>query len=163
MEQQTLTPETVTTETVTAETTTENLTQTPLTTEEQLNALVNRRAGEFDIKIGYADLKYIKNSLNTKIEWKGPNEAYLILISSLTIDNILSTLDPKSTTATLVKIPAATIESINYFLTKITGKGVEPAQRLFSIAMMFRQTVESLKKIDEEISFLQTELESAKK
>ena len=158
MEQSTLAPEAVTTET-----TNETSTQTTLTPEEQLNALINRRSGEFDVKIGYMDLKYVKNALNTKIEWKGANEAYLVLISLLTIDNILSTLDPKSTESTLVKIPAATIESINYFLTRITGKGIESAQRLFSIAMMFRQPVETLKKIDEEIEVLKTELETAKK
>jgi hypothetical protein len=158
MEQSTLAPEAVTTET-----TNETSTQTTLTPEEQLNALINRRSGEFDVKIGYMDLKYVKNALNTKIEWKGANEAYLILISLLTIDNILSTLDPKSTESTLVKIPAATIESINFFLTKITGKGIESAQRLFSIAMMFRQPVETLKKIDTEIEVLKTELETAKK
>jgi hypothetical protein len=43
--------------------------------------LVDRRMGSFDVRINYADLKYIKNSLNSKIEWKGPNEAYLLVMS----------------------------------------------------------------------------------
>lgn len=161
MEQQTLTAETVATETTA--TTTETTNDAPLTPEDQLNALINRRSGEFDVKIGYADLKYVKNTLNSKIEWKGPNEAYLVLISTLTIENILLSLDPKATASSLVKIPAATIESINFFLNRVTGKGIDSAQKLFSIAMLFRQSAEALKKLDEEIEVLKAEVQSAKK
>ena len=135
---------------------------TPATPEEQLNALIQHRTGSFDVKINYADLKYLKNTLNQKIEWKGPNEAYLIIMSVLTIENCLQELDPKSPAPAQIKIAASTIESLNYFLTKITGKGLESAQKTFSISMMLRPAMEAIKKIDEEIEYLKKELKTDK-
>jgi hypothetical protein len=125
--------------------------QAPL---DPLSELINRRMGEFDVRINHADLKYVKNSINSKVEWKGPNEAYLVIMSILTIDNALEALDPKKMEPTIIKLPASTIESINFFLNKITGKGIEPAQKLFSISMMFRQSMEALKKMDQQIEQL---------
>ena len=61
---------------------------------------------------------------------------------------------------TLIKLPASTIESINFFLTKISGKGIESAQKLFSISMMFRQSMEVIKKMDQEIEQLKNEMKS---
>jgi len=136
--------------------------ETQPTQMDPLSELINRRMGEFDVKINHADLKYIKNSINSKIEWKGANEAYLVIMSILTIDNALEAMDPKKMEPTVIKLPASTIESINFFLSKITGKGIESAQRLFSISMMFRQPVEVLRKLDEEISVLKKEVDSAK-
>lgn len=134
--------------------------QAPL---DPLSELINRRMGEFDVRINHADLKYVKNSINSKVEWKGPNEAYLVIMSILTIDNALESMDPKKMEPTIIKLPASTIESINFFLTKITGKGIESAQKLFSISMMFRQSMEALKKMDQQIEQLknahQTETE----
>jgi hypothetical protein len=137
--------------------------QAPQTPQEQLSALVNRRMGEFDVRINYTDLKYVKNSINSKVEWKGPNEAYLVIMSILTIDNVLEALDPKKMEPTIIKMPASTIESINFFLNKTSGKGIEPAQKLFSISMMFRQSMETLKKLDQEIELLQAEIKETEK
>lgn len=134
---------------------------TPSTPEEQLNALINRRMGEFSVKISYADLKYIKNTIQQKVEWKGPNEAYLVIISLLTIDNALQAMDPKSLESIQIHLPSSTIESINFFLNRISGKGLDSAQKLFSISMVLRQPIEALKKIDAEIEALRAELEKA--
>lgn len=136
---------------------------TPPTSEEQLNALINRRMGEFSVKISYADLKYIKNTIQQKVEWKGPNEAYLVIISLLTIDNALQAMDPKSLESIQIHLPSSTIESINFFLNRISGKGLDSAQKLFSISMMLRQPIEALKKIDAEIEILKAELEKDQK
>ena len=124
---------------------------------ERLNALMASRTGTFDVKISHADLKFLKNTLNQKLEWKGPNEAYLVIMAVLSIENLLQETDPKSPVVQ-VKVPATTIESVNFFLNKITGKGIESAQRLFSISMMFRQAVESIRKLDEEIEFVKNEM-----
>ena len=141
----------------------EEISQEPQTPPEQLSALINRRMGEFDVRINYTDLKYVKNSINSKVEWKGPNEAYLVIMSILTIDNMLDVMDPKKMEPTVLKMPASTIESINFFLTKTSGKGIEPAQKLFSISMMFRQSMETLKKLDQEIELLQAEIKKTEK
>jgi hypothetical protein len=138
-------------------------TQAPLTPEEQLNSLINRRMGSFPIKINYADLKFIKNTITQKVEWKGPNEAYLVIISLLSIDNALSELDPKESAPAQINMPSSTLESINFFLSRVTGKGLDSAQKLFSVSMMIRPVMESLKKIDEEIEHLKAELQKTEK
>lgn len=135
---------------------------TPATPQDQLNALINRRMGQFDLTINYADLKYIKNAINSKVEWKGPNEAYLVIMSLLTLDAALESMDPKKSEKTQIKLPASTIETINFFFNRITGKGIESAQKIFSISMQLRQSVEALKKLDQEIELLQSELKTEK-
>lgn len=134
----------------------------PMTPEEQLTALAQRRTGVFPVKINYDSLKFLRNKLHQKVEWKGPNEAYLMIMSILTIDNALEGLDPKSSESTQVQLPASTIESVNYFLNRVTGTGLDSAQKLFSLSMMFRPAVEAMKKIDEEISTLEKELKNEK-
>lgn len=134
----------------------------PLTPQEQLTQLINRRTGEFEVRINHADLKFLKNTINQKVEWKGPNEAYLVIMSVLTMDNTLQAMDPKEATPVKIKLPASTIESINFFLTKIGGKGIDSAQRVFSVSMMFRQSMEAIRKIDEEINLLKSELQTEK-
>lgn len=134
--------------------------QAPQTKEEQLNTLISKRMGAFDVQISYADLKYIRNSLNGKVEWSGPNEAYLVVISILSLDSLLKDLDQKKPNEP-VKLPinSSVIESIHYFLKKVKGTGLDSAQRLFGITMLFRQQLEQIKKLDSEIQLLQNELE----
>jgi hypothetical protein len=136
--------------------------QQPLTHQEQLTALAQRRTGAFPVKISHDSLKFLRNKLHQKVEWKGPNEAYLMIMSILTIDDALEGLDQKSSEPIQVQIPASTIESVNYFLNRVAGTGLDSAQKLFSISMMFRPAVEAMKKIDEEISNLEKELKSEK-
>ena len=140
------------------ETSTEIAEQAPATPEERLSDLTQKRMGQFELMISYADLKYIKNTLNSKIEWKGPNEAYLIVMTLLTLDQALESMDPKKVGSIKVSLPSSTIESINLFLNRITGKGIESAQKIFSIFMQLRQTLEAIKKIDQEIDHLQNEI-----
>jgi hypothetical protein len=132
---------------------------TPLTPTDHLAALTSRRNGEFELKMSHADVKAIKNAINQKIEWKGPNEAYLVIMTVLTLDSVLEGMNPKEALPVSVRVPAATIESINFFLTKITGKGLDSAQRLFSTAMQLRQAVEAIRILDEEIKTLKSELD----
>lgn len=130
-----------------------------LTPAEQLDALISRRNGEFDVKMSYADVKFIKNTVSQKVEWKGPNEAYLVIMTILTLDSVLEGMNIKETLPLKIKMPAATIESINFFLTKSTGKGLDSAQRLFSTAMQLRQAVEAIRILDEEIKTLKSQLD----
>ena len=59
----------------------------------EVDALIQRRMGNFEINISPADLKYVKNLLNNKVEWKGPNEAYLILMALLSLSSELKEVD----------------------------------------------------------------------
>jgi len=137
----------------------------PKAPEELLSTLTQSRMGQFGVKISHSDLKYIKNVISNKLEWTGPNEAYLTIISTLTIDNALgeiAELTKDQNEPVQIKLPAATIESIDFFLNKVSGKGIQAAQRLFSAVMQFRQPIGAIKKLDNEIAALQEEIKLAK-
>jgi hypothetical protein len=135
----------------------------PKTKSEILNELINIRMGNFDISSTYQTLKYIKNVISQKVSWKGSNEAYLVIISTLNLDSVLADLDPKSSTPTKVSLSSATVESVNYFLNKMDGTGLDSAQKLFGAVMTLRPVLEELKRLDEKIKVLQSEVESEKK
>jgi hypothetical protein len=123
----------------------------------ELDKAIQARMGHFTINISPADLKYIKNLLNNKIEWKGPNEAYLMLMALLSISSELKERDSSSNERLQVQLPSTTLESINFFLTRVTGKGEESAHRLFAVSMLLRPSMEEIKKLDELIEKLQSE------
>ncbi len=123
----------------------------------ELDSAIQRRMGSFDLNISPSDLKYIKNLLNNKVEWKGPNEAYLILMSLVSLSSELKESDDRSTERRTISLPSTTLESINFFLGKITGKGEESAHRLFAVSMLLRPAMEEIKKLDETIERLQSE------
>lgn len=123
----------------------------------ELDKAVQTRMGHFTINISPADLKYVKNLLNNKIEWKGPNEAYLMLMALLSISSELKERDSSSNERVQVQLPSTTLESINFFLNRVTGKGEESAHRLFAVSMLLRPAMEEIKKLDEIIEKLQSE------
>lgn len=129
----------------------------PVTEVSELQALINQRMGNFEINISPSDLKYVKNLLNNKVEWKGPNEAYLILMSLLSLSSELKERDDRSTERQTISLPSTTLESINFFLTKVTGKGEESAHRLFAVSMLLRPAMEQIRIIDETIEKIKSE------
>lgn len=134
--------------------------ETVLETQAELSEMdkaVQARMGHFEVLISPADLKYIKNLLNNKIEWKGPNEAYLMLMSVLNLSSELKSLDTSSNERVKISLPSTTLESINFFLNRVTGKGEESAHRLFAVSMLLRPAMEEIKKLDELIENLKSE------
>ena len=123
----------------------------------ELDKAVQARMGHFPINISPADLKYVKNLLNNKIEWKGPNEAYLMLMALLSISSELKERDSSSNERVSIHLPSTTLESINFFLNRVTGKGEESAHRLFAVSMLLRPAMEQIKELDELIEKLQSE------
>jgi hypothetical protein len=123
----------------------------------ELDKAIQARMGHFTINISPVDLKYVKNLLNNKIEWKGPNEAYLMLMALLSISSELKERDSSSNERVQVQLPSTTLESINFFLNRVTGKGEESAHRLFAVSMLLRPAMEEIKKLDEAIEKLQSE------
>jgi hypothetical protein len=133
-----------------------------LTPQEQLNELIAERTGSFVIQTDYTDLKWVKNSLE-KAEFKGANEAYLVVTSAIALDQALSMLDAKSIDTVEVSLDATVIETINFFLNRHTGKGVESARRLFIAAMKFRKSMETISELDKQIEKLSSGINSDKK
>ena len=132
----------------------ESVVEEPLS---ELDLAIQARMGHFPVQISPADLKYVKNLLNNKIEWKGANEAYLMLMSLLSISSELNDRDTSSTERVSISLPSTTLESINFFLNRVTGKGEESAHRLFAVSMLLRPAMEEIKKLDSIIEKLQSE------
>ena len=134
-----------------------------LTLQEQLEELIKKRTGEFEIQISHKDLKYIKNTLAQKIEWTGSNEAYLLILTLLSIDSCLEEMDPKNELARVkTSLPSSSLETINYFFSKVTGKGIDSAQKLFAAAMQIRPALEAMKKLDDAIQAVREDIASQK-
>ena len=129
-----------------------------LTPDEQLSQLISERTGDFTFEITHNDLKYIKNTLSQRVEWTGANEAYLIIISLLSINASINKMDKKNEERVKISLPAATIESINFFFNKISGKGIDSAQRVFSVSMTLRPVLEKLKNLDNLINSFKTQV-----
>lgn len=136
---------------------TNSIEENPTSELSELDSAIQRRMGSFELNISPADLKYIKNLLNNKVEWKGPNEAYLILMSLISLSNELKEVDDRSTERRTISLPSTTLEAINFFLGKITGKGEESAHRLFAVSMLLRPAMEEIKQLDGIIETLQSE------
>jgi hypothetical protein len=134
-----------------------------LTLQEKLEQLINKRTGDFEIQISYKDLKYIKNTLVQKIEWTGSNEAYLLILTLLSIDSCLEEMDPKNEMVRVkTSLSSTSLETINYFFAKVTGKGIDSAQKLFAAAMQIRPALEAMKKLDEAILSLREDIATSK-
>ena len=128
----------------------------------QFSELLSKRSGEFEVNVTYNELKYIKNTLAQKIEWTGSNEAYLLVLTLVALDSRLEELNPKLQEKVKISLPSVALETINYFFSKISGKGVDAAQKLFAAAMQIRPAIEEMKKLDSDIQRLKSEIDASK-
>jgi hypothetical protein len=111
--------------------------------------------GNIEVTLSPADLKYLKNTLVQKVEWKGSNEAYLYLMATISLTQALEGHDAKSEERFAASLPTSSVESINFFLNRVTGKGEEAAHRMFAVAMLLRPAIEKINSLDMEIKKLE--------
>lgn len=119
-----------------------------------LQDLEKQRIGSFPVDLSAEDAVYFRNLLN-KTEWKGPQQAYLLLMAKAELDNIVIMLkqkDPKKRHTT--EVPSAVIESLNFFLGNTSGKGEDSANRLFYASMLLRPSMLKISQIDQSIAQL---------
>lgn len=131
---------------------TDAVTQAPEMSE--LDQLYAERTGNVTVQVSPSDLKYLKNMLSQKVEWKGANEAYLYLMANLYLTQALEERDHRSTERFSAEMPASVLESINFFLGRVTGKGEESAHRIFAVSMLLRPALEKIKSLDQKIEAL---------
>ena len=72
----------------------------------------------------------------------------------LGLEAALSTMDPKSGETQKVPLKNDSIESIAFFLNKITGKNSHSAQNSLGMFFALQQAISQLKQVDKEISDL---------
>lgn len=130
-----------------------------LTLQEKIQQLQSTRMGNFKVTLSLTDAKYLRNMLD-KTEYKGPQQAYLLIISKLEMTNICEQLGDKDKESRhSVEMSSAAVESLTFFMNQKTGKGIDSAQRLFSASMQLRPAITEINQIDEAIASMQQELE----
>jgi hypothetical protein len=129
----------------------------------ELDQLIAQRMGSFNLALSLSDLKYLRNKLN-EITWTGPNEAYLQIMAVVAINNEIRNIDNQKDLSTrhTVSFPSTTVESINFFLSRVSGKGEEGAHRLFAISMLLRPIMSEIKNMDAEITAARNSQDSEK-
>jgi len=139
------------------EKTEESVDEENLSPADRLAKLQLERMGNIKVMLSYEDASYLKNLLD-KVEFKGPQQAYLLIISKLEMTQICETLKslPKNSRHN-VEISAAAIESMSFFINSKTGKGIDSAQRLFSASMQLRPAISYINRIQDEIEAITKE------
>jgi hypothetical protein len=133
-----------------------------MTDEEKLGSLQAKRMGTFKVDLSYSDATYLRNMLD-KTTFKGPQQAYLLIISKLELSQICEALknEPKDSRHP-VEITSATIESVSFFMNNKEGIGVDSAQKLFAASMVLRPAIAEINKLDQELTNLSNRLEIEK-
>jgi len=127
---------------------------------DKLAKLQMNRMGNFQVTISYDDATYLRNLLE-KSEYKGPQQAYLLIISKLEMSQVCETLKGMDREMRhTVEISAAAIESISFFMNSKTGKGIDSAQRLFTASMQLRPAIAQINRIEDEIEAIKNNKEA---
>lgn len=133
-----------------------------LTPEETLKSLQERRMGTFKVDLSLSDATYLRN-LVEKTKFKGPQQAYLILIAKSEMTQVRDSLkDLDKTERHTVDITSATIESLSYFMNNMESVGTESANKLFAASMILRPAISQINQLDQEISELQKTIQGEK-
>jgi hypothetical protein len=133
------------------------------TTEEDiLKDLQAKRIGTFKVDLSYSDAAYLRNMLD-KTTYKGPQQAYLLIISKLELSQVCEMLKNEAKDARHpVELTSATIESVSFFMNQKEGVGVDSAQKLFAASMVLRPAIGEINKLDQELTNLSNRLEIEK-
>lgn len=126
---------------------------TPEEKYKQLNEF--RKNGNVTLDITYSAFKYIRNTFKNKIKWIGPNQAYLLCVLNMNMEQALSTMDTKSTEAQKVALRNDSIEAISVFINDISGDNYHSAQNNLSMFLQIQNAISQLQSIDKQISDLE--------
>jgi hypothetical protein len=129
---------------------------------EDLETLKSRRRGFFDVpSMILDDLKWLRNFLNSSVEFTGPNEAFVILQNhnmvlgeienQKRIDRELKGQEVER----IVRLQSACIESCLYFLNKAKFTGLQNAQSLFKVAFQLNNAYSTVHALDTKIKALE--------
>lgn len=137
----------------------EKIEEKELTPQEQLDQLKNFRTnGSITLDITYKDFKYIRNTFRSKTPWEGPNEAYLLCVLNLNLEQALSKMDEKGTDVQKVDVLNGSIEAMSVFVNKISGSNLASAQNNLSMLMTLNQAISQLQTIDKQMKKLNDEV-----
>lgn len=157
LESQVLDEQTVQNETITGET------AEPIADpKSELDKLIDLRTGLFEVNLDADDLKWLKNSCNSKFSFKGPNDAFMLINAFLGLDAALQHL-PKAGEEKPVQLTAATVEALAVLVNRYEGSGIGPAQKIFKVAVSLQQVIGIMRDLDTQINALEKALSAQNK
>ena len=132
--------------------------------EEQLKQLLDfRRNGNVTFEMTYDQFKRLRNVFKNDIPWKGPNQAYLLSVLMLNLEQTLSTLDPKDNEVKKIGLRNDSVEAMSVFLNSIEGKSSHSAQLSLGMFLTIQQGIAQLQSIDAQIKQLEEQLSTKDK
>lgn len=123
----------------------------------ELDKLVNKRTGFWEIGLDEADVKWIRNQCNSKFSFTGPNEAFMLMNCYLGFASAIARMEQAAKEGTAVERPiiqAAAIEACAMLINRFDGSGLESAQRIFRIAIALNGPITEMKNLDRQIEML---------
>jgi hypothetical protein len=126
----------------------------------EVQKLINKRTGFWAVNLELADLKWIKNQCNSKFEFNGPNEAFMMMNCYLGFASAVARIDQATKMKLESEAPAvqaSAIEACALLLNRYTGSGLESAQRVFRIAVALNGSIMEMKELDDQIAKLKQE------
>lgn len=139
-----------------------NETQKELT---EVEKLINKRTGFWQVHLKDHDLKWIKNSCQGKFEYEGANEAFMLVNCYIGFSAAVARLEQEVKVNSERSVPvlqASSIESCAFFINKHKGAGIESAQRCVRIAMALNPIIMEMRKLDDAIESIKKAEEAAK-
>ena len=124
----------------------------------ELENLIELRTGLFEVALDIDDLKWLKNSCNSKFSFKGPNDAFMLINAYLGLDSAIQNLATNKE-ARSVKLSAATIEALAVLVNRYEGTGVGPAQKIFKIAVSLQQVIGIMRELDSQINAIEAAMQ----
>jgi hypothetical protein len=129
----------------------------------EVEKLIQRRTGYWQVNLQEADVKWIKNACQGKFEYVGPNEAFMLMNCFIGFSSALSRIEQqaKENQQPTCVIQAAGIEACAFFMQRHKGSGLESAQRSFRIAMALNPVVMEMRELDSKIEGIRQQEKTA--
>jgi hypothetical protein len=120
----------------------------------ELEKLINKRTGFWQIRMELQDLKWVKHACQGKFQFTGPNEAFMLMNCFLGFSGAVTRKETSRNANEPVALQAAAIEACALLLNKYTGSGTEAAERTFRIAISLNDIVMEMRNLDNIIAQL---------
>jgi hypothetical protein len=130
----------------------------------EVEHLTNKRTGFWEISLEEADVRWIKNQCNSKFNFVGPNEAFMLMNCYLGFASALARHEQATKAGQApgpFLIQAVALEACALMLNRFEGSGMESAQRVFRIAVALNGPISEMKDLDERIAELKASANQA--
>lgn len=123
----------------------------------EVDKLIAQRTGYWPLSLELADLKWIKNSCQSKWGYTGPNEAFMLMncyLGFAAAVNRIEQAQKEGTDSGQPMVQASALEACAMLINRASGTGLESAQRAFRIAIALNGPIMEMKSLDDRISKL---------